>query len=73
MDLASAGTEEEETMDRNYPVQVPDVPWVFRSRVAGVWSCYGFGGELEFVFDRGEHAERGVAAAPVVEDLQVLE
>src|SRR5689334_6131242 len=50
-----------------------DVPWVSRSRDAGVWSCYGFGfTESEFVFDRGEHAEGGVAPAPVVEDLQVL-
>jgi hypothetical protein len=38
-----------------------------------VWSCYGLGGELEFVFDGGEHAERGVPAAAVAEDLQVLE
>jgi hypothetical protein len=39
-----------------------DVPRVFRSRVAGLWSCYGLGaGDLQFVFDGGEHAEGGVA------------
>ena len=33
-------------------------------------SCYGFDLPVaEFVFDRGEHAERGVAALAVVEDL----
>ena len=35
-----------------------DVPSFSRSQVAGVWSCYGIGGELESVFGRGEHAER---------------
>lgn len=29
--------------------------------------------EAEFVFDAGEHAGGGVAAAPVVEDFQVVE
>ena len=37
-------------------------------------SCYGFDlAVAQFVFDRGEHAERGVAALAVVEDLEVFE
>ena len=51
-----------------------DVPWVSRSRVAGLWSCYGLGlAGSQFVFDRREHAERGMTPPPVVEDLQVFE
>jgi len=45
-----------------------------RSRVAGPWSCHGFDLVVaEFVFDRGEHAEGGVAPSAVVEDLKVFE
>ena len=51
-----------------------DVPCVSRSRVAGLWLCYGFDLVVaEFVFDRGEHAEGGVAPTAVMEDLEVFE
>jgi hypothetical protein len=46
---------------------------VSRSRIAGL-SCYGVDAAgLEFVLDRGEHADGGVAALAVVEDFLVLE
>jgi len=51
-----------------------DVPGVSRSRVAGVWSCYGLDLTVaELVFDRGQYAERRVAPPAVVEDPLRLE